>query len=273
MGWFQRWGLSDRLPLLFILDAGGLVLAGVAMIAFLRHFVDWPGGPAKRFDIALAGFCFVYLAGYLALTLLSPETTFAYSRAGSALIAVGVLSTAAWASYRRFANAPFFLVAFAPFMLIALARLADSFGFINGGQVVYYFYLFTGPLHALMLMLAILKRETNLRRTQEALEWRLGRMREEIANHALFTRMLAHEVRTPLAIIDNYSQLLARRAAARGDSELQTTGIRSSVRRLSMILDRFLRQDQFSKLIRPEAVSLEIPRLIRETISEVRDQT
>lgn len=43
---------------------------------------------------------------------------------------------------------------------------------------------------------------------RDQLERQVARPREDIAKHTLFMRLLAHEVRTPLAVIDGYSQLL-----------------------------------------------------------------
>jgi signal transduction histidine kinase len=96
-------------------------------------------------------------------------------------------------------------------------------------------------------------------------------------------RMLAHEVRTPLAIIDSYSQMLGSHVADHGTSGTeagvaagimtQAEQIRAAVRRLASILDRFLRQDRFTSVERVEWVSLDLDPLIAETVAEVQRQS
>jgi signal transduction histidine kinase len=201
----------------------------------------------------------------------------------SILFILGILGTALWATYRGYANARFFLIAFTPFLVAALGRLGDAFGLILGGNAVYYLYLLASIIHATLLMTAILVRDAAQRRTSEQLKWQLMRLREDLANRALFMRMLAHEVRTPLAIIDSYSQLLGSHAADHGTSGTaadtgagimtQAEQIRAAVRRLAAILDRFLRQDRFTSVERVEWVPLDLDRLIADTVAEVQRQS
>jgi len=151
-------------------------------------------------------------------------------------------------------------------------------------------------LHASLLMMAILIRDANLRRIKDQLEWQVARLREDMANRALFMRMLAHEVRTPLAIIDSYSQMLGRRGAdndtgpgpgpgpggdyvstntvdnAKAGLEITALAeqIRDGVRRLSAILDRFLRQDRLTSFEQVESVPVNLYPLIAGTVAEVQ---
>lgn len=335
LGMWQQLGLEGSLPLRQFLMGAGLVMATLALTGFIRHLIDWPVAQAKRLDRPLIALGFLYAASYLLVWLVVPALSQAFVNLISLLFILGILVVTLWAAYRGYANARFFLVAFTPFLVAALGRLADAFGLILGVDVVYHLYLLAAAIHAILLMAAILIRDAAQRRSRERLEWQVARLREDIANRALFTRMLAHEVRTPLAIIDSYSQMLGRHPSvngagsalvtattavgddrggdngqAQGQGQGQGQGqrkgqgqdlgldqrqglgevldqdlgadpgimtpveqIRGGVRRLSAILDRFLRQDRLSTLEQVERIPLDLYHLITRTVAEVQRQS
>jgi len=294
-GWLQQFGLTDSLPLRQFLVGGGYVLSAVAITGFLRLLIDWPTVEAKRHDRYLRAILLLYVASYLLIWFTVPSLALAFVNGVSALFIFGLVGAALWGTYHGFANARFFMIAFTPFFLIALTRLADSFGLIRGGDAIYYLFLLASTIHAGLLLVAILMREAGLRRAKDQLEWQVARMQEDMANHALFMRLLAHEVRTPLAIIDSYSQLLGRGAWAgplpagagarvelaketavpRPVSNMQhhIVHIRGGMRRLSAILDRFLQQDRLTHPQPLDQVTLDLRQLIASTVAEVQQQT
>jgi len=130
LGWFQQLGLSDSLPLRHFLVGGGYVMAGPALIGFIRHLIDWPAASARRLNGLLLALSLLYPASYLLVVNTLPALALAYVNAVSIFFILGILGAALWAAFRGYANARFFLIAFTPFFLMALARLADSFGLI-----------------------------------------------------------------------------------------------------------------------------------------------
>ncbi len=361
LGPWQLLGLSDNLSLRQFLVGAGMVMAASALTGFVRHLIDWPAAQAKRLDGPLIALGSLYVVSYGLIWLLVPALSQAFVNLVSILFILGILVTILPAAYRGYANARFFLIAFMPFLVVALGRLADAFGLIPGADAVYYLYLLASTIHATLLMAAILLRDAAQRRAREQLEWQVERLREDMANRALFTRMLAHEVRTPLAIIDSYSQMLGRHAPANGtrNAELAATAglgdtqagskggawtetgaevvrkawpgtgtgagtgtgtgtgtgagagaegmrngqrqdqiqdqiqdqdqgqlqggdqgiktsveqIRGGVRRLSAILDRFLRQDRLTTLERIERMPVDLHALISRAVAEVQRQS
>lgn len=152
---------------------------------------------------------------------------------------------------------------------------------MNGISIIDALVILTILLPAIVLMIAILIRNARLRRSTDRLESQIKGLREDLTQQMLFMRMLAHELRTPLAIIDSHRQLLARLHHADPDSDIEPDPetsahlgeIRSGVERISSLIDRFIGQDQFTKIDRIERLPINLAALIADAVAEVQRQT
>ena len=97
-----------------------------------------------------------------------------------------------------------------------------------------------------LLFFAKLNHDAHLRQARDKLAWDVTRLDGEMNRQAMFVRMLTHEVRTPLAIIDSHSQLLALKA--QGGVPAEVMPIRAAVSRLSELMERCLAQDRHASI-------------------------
>ncbi|MEO5332156.1 MAG: hybrid sensor histidine kinase/response regulator [Magnetococcus sp. YQC-5] len=91
-------------------------------------------------------------------------------------------------------------------------------------------------------------------------------------NHALFMRMLTHEVRTPLAIIDSNCQLLALGEKKCPQPEYLGQ-IRAATTRLAELFERCLTQDQLVTMDQPRWLPVDLPTLLATVVLEMQRRT
>lgn len=89
---------------------------------------------------------------------------------------------------------------------------------------------------------------------------------------ALFLRMLTHEVRTPLAIIDSNCQLLSL-DHCRDTEANNILPIRAAVARLAELFDRCLSQDQLVSIGKPKLAPVDLATLLTIVSQEVQRRT
>ena len=291
VGLFQQWGLFERLALQQILTMAGAVVAGLALAGFVRILIVWPPTWARRFDITLAAAGTAYVGSLLLIWQIVPATAIHYTNLVSGLLILAILLLALSAAFRGFPHARLFLVAFLPFLVTVVARIAQSFGLIDGAVNLHYLWLLGTLVHVVLLGTAVLIRDAGARHAKARLEARVEKMGQDIKNQKLFMRMLAHELRTPLAIIDSQAQLLGRDAASDSASDsasgsasgsaadspsqkmARTAKIRSSVARMSTILDRLITSDRLGSFERVERMQINFKAIILGAVAEVQLQT
>lgn len=266
------WRLS--LSTIHLLVIGGALLAIPALIGFMRSFIAWPHDRAREINQVLAVITAVFLAGAVSSWLISPSLAFAYANVGSALFVLAYLGSALWAAFKGYRNAILFLLAFAPFIVAVVARVLEGVGVFSGGGAILRLFFFTSLVHSIALMIAIIVREAAMRASQERLEAELTQAQRDLEYQANLTRMLAHELRTPLAVIDSYSQL-ATMAVEHGTqvTRQRLDKIREGVKIMAGILKRFLSEDRIISTAKPQVQALDLKLLIDQVVSISQTET
>lgn len=271
IGWFQQLGLSEHLGLRQALIPGGLVLAGTSLLLFARHVIEWPA--PRRYDRALHALLALYGGAFVLVLLLSREHATMYGNAGSLLLLMLSGGAASWAAWKGYAHARPLLVGYLPFVAFALLQLAASFGIETGWTDLHYGYFACTLLHVLILLLVVMSREAALARATEQLRWKVERLREDVSNQGLFIRMIAHEIRTPLAQVDSHSQLLAREAGSEPAAVARVGRIRAGIAHMSRLLERVLQQDQQATIASVRREPVDLAEVIRTVCAEVQRET
>lgn len=249
------------------------LLAGAALANVAHRVIGWPELLFKRVSKPLYGLLILYIGGFAALALFgSLASVTVYLRISSILLATLTLAAGCWAVWKRLPNARLFLGGFAPFLMVIMLRLAQAAGWITGVTWLEPLVLLTTVLHAVLLLSSVWTREATLRQVKQQLDRQLERLQEEAQHQALFIRMLSHEVRTPLAIIDNRCQLLQRSPLALASTQ-HVEQIRQASNRLSAMVDRVLHQDRVTSQSTVEKKDLNLPQLLEGVTAQVQSQT
>lgn len=104
----------------------------------------------------------------------------------------------------------------------------------------------------------------------------LQRQTEAIEEQRRFVRIMSHEVRTPLAIIDSAAQIIDRKAETLSPVDLQdrSSKVRRAVDRIARLLgklvDRIANDDTFDSAARPARLSHLVPSLARQVVPAER---
>lgn len=101
---------------------------------------------------------------------------------------------------------------------------------------------------------------------------------EALAAQQQFIAMVSHEIRSPLAVIDNSAQMLAKKVEVHGDSKLATLveRIRRGTVRLTQFLDTCMTQDRLRDvglLLKPTALdAAALAHSVRENAQQLTEQ-
>ncbi len=272
-GFFQIFVGSDNWLLRLAIAQSGLVLAGISLVWLFVLIVEWPAQIRQRVNRVAAGFTLGYLLMMLIVLILTPRSTFYWTTVISGWLLSGVLLANLWGAWRGWMHARLFLWVFLPFLFSAITIIMANIGFrVN-------FYLFrdlsflTTIFHAAFMFLVIFGREVALQQERDRLRGKVDQLIDESSNQTLFMRMLSHEVRTPLAIIDSNSQLLQMQNDGNSRRMSLLEEVRASTTRIADLLDRCLAQDRQASLTNIHKVPVDLGGLITELAKSVQQQT
>ncbi len=244
-GWIQALGITDDVTIMRLAGAIAVMVAALLLTNFLRMMVVWPTDRiAQRLERGMAWCLLAYPIGLLVTLILQPMAINWITNTVSGLLVIVIALLGSLAAWRDYPNARMFLAAFSPFLFAILARYLQSYSLIPGHLLTQYVIMVATLVHGIALMLVILVRDARERANQQAIQWELATARTGIDNQSTFMRMLAHEARTPLAVIDGQAQLLASEPADPVTAGRAVTHIRDAIHRLGLVLDRFMSQDR-----------------------------
>lgn len=249
------------------------VLAGAALLGFLRAVIAWPRARRLDMNVVTGLFAALYLGGALLAWRHAPSTALLYANLGTGIVAILALGAGIAGTVRRIGNAGLFLLAFSPFLVVVAARLVQAFGLTQSLHVDSRVYMAATLAHALLLMAVTLVRDAGLARIRRELEWQIDDLRNVVSNQTLFMRMLAHEVRTPVAVVDTEAQLIERRLPAAAELRERTARIRASIARLGEVFARFVSQDHLASVRRIASEPVDLRALVGKTVAEAQSGT
>ena len=274
--------LRGRLPALVhedmlwrwhMVETTAILVAVLSIIGFLRFAVSWPPEVVRRWDRTLVLSALLLTSVFALVWQYWPGQSFRfvmYAGAGTLLLITALL---AWASYRGFPNARLIALAFAPFVFVGAWEVAQGLGVAPGSPRIGSLWMLTTALHIVVLFGAILARDAALRGMNKRLEWELNHTRENLENQSMFMRLLAHELRTPLAVVDGHSQLLQRLDATHPDVREAAGVIRVGARQVSRVVERFLSQDRLASIQSLDRARVTLSPLIAAAVNEAQSLT
>lgn len=265
--------LQINLVVTHLLVIGGIHLAILALVGFLRTFIRWPQHSNLRINRWAAAFAIGQLLIAVAAWFVHPSIAFAYANVLSLLFMLGYFLAAVWATYRGYKNATLLLVAFLPLIVAVIARVLEGFGLISGNTGTLRLFFLTSLFHAVALMSAMIIRESHLRVAQDKLKWQLLQIERDMENQINLTRILAHEIRTPLAVIDSYSQLMAKDQSNSPSMKERVAHIRQSVLKASNTLTHVLSEDRILDGASMKLERIDLIELIHTHIASAQKET
>lgn len=272
-GYFHQTGLSENFLLRAYLPSIGVALACIALIWFVLKLIVWPNLLIRRLNVIASIITITYVLIVILSMTVSPRILPMWIVSLSGLMVFVPLVATLWATRRGWQYGRLFIVAFFPHIVLALLIQAGSLGLVSGTWEFLNAYLLAAVFHVVLLFAVILNRDAELKRMKIELEWQISRLNEEMNHQSLFLRMLTHEVRTPLAIIDSNSQLLAMQNHENNSIAPQVAQIRASVAQLSELLNRCLSQDRLTSFNLFEPSPVDLGELITTVAAEVQSKT
>ncbi len=252
-------------------------LAGIVAIpsmgGFTRTFISWPKHKKKSADRAL-----VVVLGLFWLTAwltwsTDPTQGFKFLNLAALTLVMSLLAAGLWATLARYANAKFFLLAFSPFLLTILWRVLEGLGVIAHGDHGMELYYGTSFLHAVVLSGVIVVRATSIKAAQERLKKALDEAESNMQHQNEWLQILSHEIRTPISIIANHTQL-AEKALDSGTSlRAHIKSITAGVNRLSATVTQFLSIQKWSRSPAYVKEFFNVSDLLQKLITNAQHQT
>lgn len=256
-----------------LLVIGGTHLAIFALVGFLRTFISWPQHSNSRINRWASVFAIGQIVIAVGAWFVHPSAAFAYANILSLFFMLSYFLAAVWATYRGYKNATLLLVAFLPLIVAVIARVLEGFGLISGNTGTLRLFFLTSLFHAIALMAAVIIRESHLRVAQDQLKWQLSQIERDMENQINLTRILAHEIRTPLAIIDSYSQLMAKDESNSPSMRERVAHIRQNVLKASSTLTSVLSEDRMLDGASMKLEHIDLVELIHTHIASAQKET
>lgn len=272
-GYPQQFGLFDDWLVRIIFGQSGIVVAGLSLIWLVLVLIAWPQHVRHRLKIAAFGFTLACLLTLLIVLTVAPRTVPQWIMVFAGLVITFSVSLGAWSARNGWAQGKAFLFAFSPFFVAVAAMILTNFGVIKGFYLTRNLSFLATVFHAVFLYLAVFSRDAILQRAREKLEWNISRLGEELSNQTLFLHMLTHEVRTPLAIIDNNSQLLSMQYSGEISMMRFLGEIRTAVARIAELLNRYLSQFRLMSLNTIQKEPVDLAALLSRVADEVQRTT
>lgn len=248
------------------------IVAGATLLGFVRTAIAWPASRRIDMNAVTVAVALLHIGGGLLAWLHSPSAAFQYANFGTGVVVAIAFTAGIVGAARRVEYAVLFLLGFTPFLLVVATRVLQAFGFLQAAHIDTREYMAAALAHALLLLAVTLIRDAGLARIRRELEWQLNELREVVSNQTLLMRMLAHEVRTPVAVVDTEVQLIERRLPGPVELVERTRRIRASIARLSDVFERFVSQDHLASRRRIEVAPVDLDALIGRAVAEVRNR-
>lgn len=164
------------------------------------------------------------------------------------LVTIGIGIAGPWLLWRGQAHLRLYVAAFGFQLAMVVAALARNLGLWPLEMSIDHFILGTSGLHVVLLNFALADRVRSIQRERQKLETEATRLDAELLaldQQREFMAMLAHEFRTPLAIVDTSAQLIASQLKeGKYDQVARCANIRDAVRRLTSLMDEFLSRER-----------------------------
>lgn len=186
---------------------------------------------------------------------------------------VGITAAGPWLLWQGKKHLRLYVLAFSTQLLIAIAALARNLGMWPMGAPIDHFILGATAIHVVLLNFALAERVRHAQRERLALEKDTARLQAEqdaLGVQREFMSMVAHEFRTPLAVIDTSAQRIAGNPGAdAGKLRERTDNIRTAVKRMTALMDEFLTLDRMEGRIRHfSPVSCSLDEIIEAILAE-----
>lgn len=180
------------------------------------------------------------------------------------LVTLGIGFAGPWLIGQGHTHLRLYVAAFSFQLALVVAAFTRNLGLWPLEISIDHFVLGASGLHVVLLNIALANRMRNIQREQQRLETEAARLSAELLaldQQREFMAMVAHEFRTPLAIVDTSIQVMASQLKeGKIDQAERCTNIRDAVRRITTLIDEFLtreRMEEASDGFNPDDVSLD----------------
>ncbi|NWG32315.1 MAG: sensor histidine kinase [Rhodocyclaceae bacterium] len=164
------------------------------------------------------------------------------------LVTVGIGIAGPWLLWRGQRHLRLYVAAFGLQLAMVVAALTRNLGLWPFEISIDHFILGTSGLHVVLLNFALAERVRNIQRERQRLETEAARLDAELLaldQQREFMAMVAHEFRTPLAIVDTSAQLIASQLKeGKYDQAARCANIRDAVRRVTSLMDEYLSRER-----------------------------
>ncbi|KWT85017.1 sensor histidine kinase [Candidatus Magnetominusculus xianensis] len=144
----------------------------------------------------------------------------------------------------RIPGSGLYLLAFSPFLAVFTMTALVSFGLISGNAAHFSPSPFASLPHIILLNIAVATKLTNIKEQKDKAEATLITERKTIAEQRQFMDLIAHELRTPLSIIDGSAQLMVLSGRLGAEDNFQVKRILSGMKMVSDLLNNFLTDER-----------------------------
>ena len=252
-------------------------LAGIVAIpsmgGFTRTFISWPKHKRKPADRALVVVLGLFLLTAWLTWSTDPSQGFKFLNLAALTLVVSLLAAGLWATVAQYANAKFFLLAFSPFLLTILWRVLEGLGVITQSDHGMDLYFITSFLHAALLSGAVVIRATSIKAAQERLKTALDEAESNMQHQHEWFQMLSHEIRTPISIIANHTQLAEKALDSSTSVRAHIKSISAGVNRLSATVTQFLSIQKWSRSTAYAKEVFNVSDLLQKLITNAQHQT
>jgi signal transduction histidine kinase len=249
------------------------LIALPAMVGFTRTFISWPRRRRNQVDQGLVALLVLFwlISGITWTT--EPSHGFQFLNIATLVVILSLLSAGTWALIRGHANAKFFLLAFSPFLLAIFFRVLEGLGIMANNELGLDLYFVTSFLHAAMLSGAIVIRATSIKKAQDRLKDALDQAESDIQHQREWFQMLSHEIRTPISIIANHTQLAEKSLDPNAPSLSHIKKIDAGTKRLTSVVTQLLSIKKLSRSSAYTKRAFDFADLMHKLIANTQHQT
>ena len=168
-------------------------------------------------------------------------------------------------------------MALAAFGILLLAALNDTivrFGLLPFNEPFRHVFAISSILHVVVLNFAIITQIARFRQEKYAAEAALASEQQRVEQQRQFLRLISHELRIPLAIIDSTAQILPLLRHDPEKFDKKTTAIQTATRRMKTLLDTCLTSERLSMdRVVLDIHATDIRQLLRNVVERIQTET